>query len=72
MSKLTKYRVVRPHEGDRSYAEGDMREAHAADVKHLVPTVLMPVGPDDQVVEAKAEPPLKNKAKGAAPANKAE
>lgn len=64
---MKRYRVVRQHEGDRFYQEGDVREATPADVKHLVPHVLQPI--ED---EAKAEPAPANKAEPAAPANKAE
>ena len=56
------YRVVRKHIGDREYQRGEIRQGDGLD--HLVPRVLEPV-------EAKAEPPLLNKAEIAAPANKA-
>lgn len=62
MSKLTKYLVVRQHEGDRMYAEGDTRNAVADDVKHLVPHVLEPVGDADEEPAQKAEPAPLNKA----------
>jgi hypothetical protein len=82
MSKLTDYRVVRPHDGDRFYNDGDTRTARAEDVKHLVPHVLEEIGPSafggngDHAVESaqpaeKAEQPPLNKAVPAAPANKA-
>lgn len=58
------YRAVRRHEGDRMYEEGETRTLAEADARHLVPHVLAPL--DD----AKAEPPLQNKAE-MAPANKA-
>lgn len=62
---MAKFKVVREHYGDRHYMPGDVREVSAADVAHLVPSVLAPL-------EIKAEPsaPL-NKAEDAAPANKA-
>lgn len=68
MSKTNEYRVLRRHEGDRWYDEGDTRTAVANEVKHLVPLTLELI--EDQP-EEKAEPAPKNKAEGAAPANKA-
>jgi len=47
------YRVVRAHQGDKPYAEGDTREGEEHELAHLVPKVL---------VEAKAEPAHANKA----------
>jgi hypothetical protein len=38
-----KYRVVRPHFGDKEYAEGDIRIADPGEVAHLVPKVLEPI-----------------------------
>ena len=64
MSKLQNYRVLRGHEGDRPYAEGETRQADPAAVAHLVGKVLEPI-------KGKAEPSPRNKAEGAAPANKA-
>jgi hypothetical protein len=67
MTKKT-YRVVRAHEGDRPYAEGDTREATAAEVKHLVPHVLEPIEPEEKAeadLSNKAEPPMANKADNA-------
>ena len=52
-----KYRVMREHYGDRAYVEGDEREAEPRDVAHLVARGVL--------VEAKAEPALKNKAEPA-------
>lgn len=60
-----KYRVLRRHEGDRVYDEGDTREGTEAELGHLVPKVLEPIG------AAKAEPAPRNKAESA-PTNKAE
>lgn len=68
MEMLTRYRVLREHDGDRFYQEGDTRDAKASDVGHLVGRVLEEIGP---VPAEKAEPAPKNKAEGAAPANKA-
>ncbi|MDB5540532.1 MAG: hypothetical protein JWQ89_2259 [Devosia sp.] len=86
MSKLMNYRVVRRHEGDRMYEEGQTRTARSDDVKHLVPHVLEEIGPaafggngdhDDNgetggaaPAAEKAEPAPLNKAEPA-PANKA-
>jgi hypothetical protein len=67
-SKLTRYRVLRDHQGDRDYAEGDVREANPAQVAHLIGRTLEPLGPASR---GKADPAPKNKAEGAAPANKA-
>lgn len=38
-----KFRVIRPHVGDKEYAEGDIRTADPRDVEHLVPKVLEPI-----------------------------
>ena len=66
MAELIRYRVLRRHDGDKLYEEGDIREARDVDVKHLVPKTLRQIGP----VEKKAEPAPLNKAEPA-PANKA-
>lgn len=74
MTKLTKYRVVREHQGDKDYAEGDERIAAAADVKHLIPNCLEEIGPADEPDDGaaeNAEPAPQDKAEDAAPANKA-
>lgn len=42
---ITRYRVLRAHEGDRMYREGEIREGEKADLKHLVPKVLEEIGP---------------------------
>lgn len=59
-----KYRVLRQHQGDQPYAEGDTREADERDVAHLVANgVLEPVKAKAATpVENKAEPTVKNKA----------
>jgi hypothetical protein len=57
-----KYNVLRRHDGDKPYGEGDIREADPNDVRHLVGTVLEPI-------KVKAEPPVQNKAVSA-PKNK--
>lgn len=57
------YEVIRRHIGDRTYEVGETRSGEG--LEHLVPRVLKPVD------AAKAEAAPRNKAKGAAPANKA-
>jgi hypothetical protein len=52
-----KYRVLRPHDGDKFYNVGDTREGNENDLKHLVPKTLQPIG---------------QKAEGGAPKNKSE
>jgi hypothetical protein len=73
MAKLTEYRVLRPHDGDKLYAEGDTRIADAGDVKHLVGTVLEEIGPapDEDEAAEDAQPSPEEKAEPEAPANKA-
>jgi hypothetical protein len=60
---MQKFKVKRPHTGDREYSVGDVREANAADVRHLVPNVLEPM--DGEKAEAapsnKMEPEPSNK-----------
>lgn len=63
MTKMTDYRVMREHEGDKFYAPGDTRAAHASDVKHLVPHVL------EEIIAEKADRESDNKMEQA-PANK--
>lgn len=64
MADTVIFKVVRRHIGDREYGVGEIRSGTLADLGHLVPHILQPLG-------AKAASPLKNKAAGAAPANKA-
>lgn len=77
MTEKMKFRVLRHHDGDRMYEEGDTREGTLADLGHLVPKVLELIGPADKVPEPaipdepKAEPAPENKSEPA-PANKAE
>jgi hypothetical protein len=66
MSDKKRFLVLRNHEGDRTYREGETREGSLAELGHLVPRVLQEIGP-----AAKAEPAPLNKAEGASPANKA-
>ncbi|TDK51143.1 hypothetical protein [Antarcticimicrobium luteum] len=60
-----RYIVKRPHQGDRWYAEGAVREADEREVAHLVANgVLMPDGGPDEGPDVAA-------AEGGAPADKA-
>lgn len=70
-SKLQNFRVLREHDGDRFYKQGEIREAKAGEVAHLVGKVLEPLADEPESEAAKAEPAPQNKAEGAAPANKA-
>ncbi|WP_374832964.1 hypothetical protein [Paenochrobactrum pullorum] len=58
-----KYEVLRRHQGDKFYEQGDEREASEVDVSHLVKS---------GVLKAKVEGKPKNKVEGAAPKNKGE
>lgn len=63
MSKTEEFRVVRQHQGDRFYKEGETREGTKADFAHLIPRVLQPIeAKADTAEENKAEPPVANKA----------
>lgn len=64
---MAKFKVVRAHEGDRFYAEGEIREGKESEFKHLIPHVLVPAGD-----APKSEQPVESKSLGAAPENKAE
>ena len=68
MAELFTYKVLRRHEGDRVYEEGETRDGTESDLGHLVPNVLRKVGP---AKAEKAEPAPLNKAERA-PANKAD
>lgn len=56
---MAKFKVLRQHQGDKPYAEGDTREADERDVAHLVANGVL------EPVKAKAEAPAKNKAEPA-------
>ncbi|MBR1193231.1 hypothetical protein [Bradyrhizobium sp. AUGA SZCCT0160] len=78
MADKMKFKVLRRHEGDRMYEEGDTREGTQAELGHLVPKVLELLGPADRPLDpakpaepVKAEPAPLNKSEPA-PANKAE
>lgn len=45
MSKTRQFKVVRQHQGDRFYNEGETREGTDAEFAHLVPHVLEPMEP---------------------------
>lgn len=67
MADMMKWKVLRHHEGDRSYREGEIRIGSKADLGHLVPRTLELIGPD---TAAKSEPAPLNKAEGASPRTK--
>jgi len=54
------YKVLRPHQGDKWYAQGDPREANEGDVAHMVAAkVLAAAGTTDGVEpddESRVEP----------------
>lgn len=61
---MEKYRVLRPHDGDKFYNVGDIREGNENDLKHLVPLTLEPIKTkaEDAAPKNKSEKALKNKA----------
>ncbi|PWE26996.1 hypothetical protein C4N9_18500 [Pararhodobacter marinus] len=65
---MASFDVLRPHIGDRPYAQGDTREADAASVKHLVRAGVLAAQTDGDTKKAKAPA---NKA-APKPANKAD
>jgi hypothetical protein len=70
MGEKLKWKVLRRHEGDRMYEEGDTREGTQAELGHLSPKVLELIGAAEANVEKAEAAPL-NKAEPA-PQNKAE
>lgn len=64
-----KYDVLREHDGDRFYRKGDVREADASTVTHLVRLGVLAEQKADAEPENKAAPKPANKA-APAPANK--
>lgn len=68
MNEKLQWKVLRGHEGDRIYKEGDTREGTRAELGHLEGKTLELIGP---VNAEKAEPAPQNKAEASAPANKA-
>lgn len=69
MSGLMKWEVLRDHEGDRHYAEGETRIGTVGELGHLEPRTLRRIG--KAKAGEKTEPENLNKAVSAAPANKA-
>ncbi len=68
------YLVKRPHEGDKFYNPGDIREANPQTVKHLVDRGVLVVKPaDEEPVDAVKKPVTKaaDKKAKATPENKA-
>lgn len=64
MSEQQKWKVVREHEGDRSYKEGDVRTGTKEELGHLSPKCLEPLGSvakEASPVKNKAEPEVQNK-----------
>lgn len=62
-----KFKVLREHIGDKFYRKGDLREANASDVKHLVTKGILAAADEEKSeppVKNKAEPPVANKAAG--------
>lgn len=45
MAEKLKYKVLRGHDGDRFYNEGEERVGTKAELGHLVPNVLELIGP---------------------------
>lgn len=60
MAEKITFNVLRRHEGDKLYDEGDTREAVAGDVAHLVATGVLEKAAAK--VKNKAEPVVANKA----------
>lgn len=65
-----KFRVIRPHYGDKFYARGDQREANENSVRHLVPNTLKPMKKVTEQKKAQPKSP-RNKSVGNAPKTKA-
>ncbi len=61
MAEKVTFNVLRRHEGDRLYDEGDTREAVPADVAHLVTGGVLKKA--EAKTANKAEPALTNKSK---------
>jgi hypothetical protein len=69
MAEIMKWKVLRRHDGDRLYEEGEIRTGTKAELGHLAPKTLELLGPAGAQGKAESEP--LNKAESAAPANKA-
>lgn len=50
-----KFEVLRHHEGDRSYAPGDVREAEEAEVRHLVASGVLSEAHDEVDPDARVD-----------------
>jgi hypothetical protein len=78
MPDIFHWRVIRPHDGDRWYNEGDVRKGTKHDLGHLAPKTLELIGPategpdDDQAEKSTAKRPGRAKAETSAQTNKAE
>ncbi|WP_044026783.1 MULTISPECIES: hypothetical protein [Roseobacteraceae] len=59
---MEKYEVMRRHQGDKFYEEGDTREAKPSDVAHLVVNGVLRKKAPEVLNKARAVP--KNKARG--------
>lgn len=66
MPQIYDWKVIREHQGDRFYKEGEIRTGTESELGHLEPRVLEKLGASE-----KSEPEHLNKAEPAAPANKA-
>lgn len=61
---MQKFKVLRPHVGDKSYAVGDEREADPQEVAGLIGKVLEPIeviAPKSSARKKKATRPPENK-----------
>ncbi|MBT9370281.1 hypothetical protein [Rhizobium sp. CSW-27] len=63
MADEQEWKVLRAHDGDRWYAEGETRIGTTADLGHLAPRTLERIGPAKAAatLRNKAAPPLENK-----------
>lgn len=62
---MAEYKVLRRHDGDKEYHEGDIREATPADVAHLVDLGVLRLTKGEKADKAplnKSEAKLPNKA----------
>lgn len=56
---MTKFEVIREHEGDKPYLVGDIREADEVDVRHLIGKCLKKMA---SVTKDKSAKSVQNKA----------
>lgn len=59
---MAKYKVLRRHDGEREYHEGDTRTAEPSDVKHLIDLGVLRLIKAEPASDNRAEPKLINKA----------